>query len=199
MEFLRSIVDLLVPVQAEAASLAITLVATLVLYLFRTRVKLIYGRANNSINVIKVGALDEAESDRHTEIYVEKYFLQNTGRKTATNVEFILSSFPTDISVFQPRDVEYKAVEKGHCLVKIPQIAPWELVVIDCAYINQRAAWVSSVKCAEALGREVRFWTVRQFNKWVNLLILIVLLLGLAMALQIAVDLLTFAPNPSVN
>ena len=191
MDSIQSFWLVLDPLRGELTSLAVTIFASLILYLFRPKVKLIFGRANNSRNVISVPTSDEAGTRNPTEIYVEKYFLQNTGRKPATNVEFVLSSFPTDISVFQPRDVQYKAVEKGNCLVQIPQIAPWELVIIDCAYINQRAAWVASVKCAEALGQEVRFWTVRQFPNWFNFTFLILSLFGVAMIIQIIFDVLT--------
>jgi len=185
MERFQSIWSVFAPLQGELTSLAVTVLASLILYLFRPKVKLIFGRANNSRNVISVPTSDEDGIQHQTEIYVEKYFLQNTGRKPATNVEFVLSSFPTDVSVHQPRDVQYKSVEKGNCLIQIPQIAPWELVIIDCAYINQRAAWVTSVKCAEALGHEVRFWTVRQFSNWFNWCFLILAVFGIAMIFQI--------------
>ncbi|MFW5655141.1 MAG: hypothetical protein ACOCYW_05780 [Roseicyclus sp.] len=191
MEFVQGLWSILQPVQGALASLAVTLLASLILYLLRPQVKLIYGRANNSLDVVSVPSSDDGGEGQQAEIYIEKFFLQNTGRKVANNVEFVLSSFPSDISVYQPRDVQYKRVEKGHCLVQIPQIAPWELVIIDCAYINQRAAWVSSVKCAESLGREVRFWTVRQFPKWFNVSVVILCLLGIAMILQSLVALLS--------
>ena len=178
------------PFQGEVVGFVLTVLGAIVLALFRPRVKLIFGRATNSRNVISVPTSSQDTSQHDTEIYVEKYFLQNTGRKPATNVEFVLSSFPTDVSVFQPRDVQYRSVEKGNCLIQIPQIAPWELVIIDCAYINQRAAWVTSVKCAEVLGREVRFWTVRQFPNWFNWSFLVLCLLGFAMLVQIGFEVL---------
>ncbi|WP_158598906.1 hypothetical protein [Rhodophyticola porphyridii] len=141
--------------------------------------------------MISVPAPEQQNVSQATEIYVEKFFLQNTGRKAATNVEFVLSSFPADISVFEPRDVQYKSIEKGCCLVQIPQIAPWELVIIDCAYINQRAAWISSVKCAEALGREVEFWTIRRFSNWLNITFSLLALFGIAMVIQIMFDIIS--------
>ena len=176
---------------SEIIGLAFALLSTAILYWFRPRVKLIYGRANNSRNLIRVPSSDEEteNGDTVTEIYVEKFFLQNTGRKTATNVEFVLSDFPSDISVWQPRNVTYTRVQRENCLAGIPQIAPRELVVIDCVYINQKAAWITSVKSAEALGKEVPFCTVRQFPQWVILLILITLLMGIAFAFQLLVAL----------
>ena len=101
-----------------------------------------------------------------------------------------MSSFPADISVYQPRDVEYKPIEKGNCLIKIPLIAPSELVIIDCVYLNQRAAFVTSVKCGEALGQEVPFWTVRRFPHWVNVSFIALWILGFAMIVQLSLKLI---------
>ena len=98
------------PLQGELSGLAFSLILVLLLYLLRARVKLVYGRANNSRNVISVPDKVEQGKIIHTEIYVEKFFLQNVGRRVATNVEFILSAHPADIEVWQPRDVAYKTV-----------------------------------------------------------------------------------------
>lgn len=185
MEVFPAIVGVFDSLQQELLSLFFTCIAAVIFWLFRARVKLIYGKANNSLNQIKVPAQVEGEPPLPTEIYVEKFFLQNAGKRTATNVEFVLSEFPTDISVFQPRKVDYLRLDKGQCLIQIPQIAPQELVVIDCAYINQKAAWISSVKCAETIGREVNFWTVRRYANWVNLSVIPLMLLGFAFILQL--------------
>ncbi|QFT71558.1 hypothetical protein FIU92_00835 [Ruegeria sp. THAF33] len=185
IEVASSIWATLDPIHDELIGLAFTLLAACVLFLFRPRVKLIYGRANNSRNIISVPTEDNTSNGNHTEIYTEKFFLQNVGSKPATNVEFVLSDFPADISVWQPRNVEYKNVEKGHCLVTIPQMAPRELVIVDCVYLNQRAAFVASVKCAECIGNEVPFWTVRRFSWWINTLIAALMFFGVAYLSQI--------------
>ncbi|NOR30774.1 MAG: hypothetical protein GQ539_06725 [Sulfitobacter sp.] len=170
--------------QSNIVGLGFTLAATLIIYMFRSKVKLIYGRANNSRNVVFTPHVEDSSQSSTNEIYVEKFFLQNVGRKTATGVEFVLSSTPSDISIFQPRESEIKIVEKGNCLIKIPQIAPNELVVIDCLYINQRAAWINSVKCAECLASEVAFWTVRRFSNSFNWSAAALFLLGVAFIVQ---------------
>ena len=184
-EVLSSFWVTLDPVHEELIGLAFTLLAACLHFFFRQRVNLIYGRANNSRNFISLPTKDEARNGSHTEIYTEKFFLQNIGRKPATNVEFVLSNFPADISVWQPRDVEYKNIEKGHCLVAIPQMAPHELVIVDCVYLNQRAAFVASVKCVECVGNEVPFWTVRRFSWWINAMIAALMFFGVAYLLQI--------------
>jgi hypothetical protein len=176
--------------QDQFIGLAITLAGTLLVYLFRPKVKLIFGHANNSLNTVSVPDQEEPKKRNSTEIYIEKFFLQNEVRNAANNVEFVLSNFPTDVSVNQPRNEQYLTVGKGNCLISIPQIAPGELVVIDCAYINQKAAFVTSVKCAECLGKQVPFWTLRKFPTWCHWIIWCLVLLGIAFVLQVLIKLL---------
>lgn len=116
--------------------------------------------------------------------------MQNVGRKPATEVEFGLSDFPTDVSVYQPRELEFSNVDKGNCLVKIPKIAPKELVIIDCVYLDMPAADIRSVKCADALGREVSFHSVRSFPNVVNFSLVLLLILGIAFIAQFLVALI---------
>ncbi len=177
--------------------------ASLLTIWMRPRVKLIYGRANNSLNVISVPKepSDPTESDivapvTQTEIYVEKFYLQNIGKGVATQVEFVLSAFPADIRVWQPRVAEYRNVEKGNCLISIPRIAPSELVVIDCVYLNQRAAFVASVKCAECLGQEVQFSVQRSWPTWFERFAQFLVLCGIAYVLQIVWALLVAGATP---
>ena len=172
------------PFQTQLIGLAVTLVGLYIAWLFRARVKLIYGRANNSLNQVRVPDPQDSQRDTFTEIYVEKFFLQNIGRKPATEVAFVLSNFPTDINIYQPRQVEFVSVGKGDCMIKIPKIAPSELVIIDCVYINMQAAFITSVKCSEALGKEVPFQTIRQFPKFVYIILLILMAFGISFVVQ---------------
>lgn len=188
MEWLISIWAALEPVHDNLIGLGFTLFAALIFYVFRAKVSLIYGRANNSLNVINVPHENDPEKNSTTEVYIEKFFLQNTGRKPANDVDFVLSEFPTDISVFQPRDVKYISVEKGNCLVSIPRIAPGEPVIIDCAYINRRASSVRSVKCAEAIGKEVPFWTLRRYSTAFNYVSLFLMVLGMSFLVQFLIS-----------
>jgi len=170
--------------QDDLIGLGFAILASLIFYFFRARVKLVYGKANQSLNHISVPDPNDTNKSNTTEIYAEKFFLQNTGRKTATNVEFVLSDFPADVSVWQPRDVEYKKIQNGNCLIKIPQISPRELVIIDCVYLNQLAAFVASVKCAESVGKEVPFWTLQRYPNWLYWMIWLLLILGAAQGIQ---------------
>ena len=175
------------PFQTQLVSLALSLIGVFVVWLCRAEVRLIYGKANNSLNHVSVPNSEHSQQSTYTEIYAEKFFLQNVGRKPAKDVEFVLSNFPTDINIFQPREAEFKQVGKGNCMIKIPKIAPSELVIIDCVYINMQAAYITSVKCAEVLGKEVPFQTVRKFPKPVEYTVFVALILGIAFIAQVLI------------
>lgn len=173
-------------IRSEAIGVIFAIITSAILYVFRSRAKLVYGRANNSRNVVFTTHQDE-EGERQVshEIYVEKFFLQNSGRSTATNVEFVLSSKPTDISIYPAMVVTEQIVEKQQWHILIPQVSPGELVIINCLYINQQAAWISSVKSAETVGKEVRFVTQRQFSTAFNSFVGALLFAGIAFVFSV--------------
>jgi hypothetical protein len=179
--------EVLAPVQDQIYGLVFTLLAVFVLWLFRSKVKLVYGRANNSINHVTLPNPDDEANPNTLEIYTEKFFLQNVGRSPATDVEFVLGDWPSDVNVWQPRDVEFKNISKGNCLIRIPRVAPHELVIIDCVYLNKRAAQVTSVKCAEAMGREVAFATNKAMPPWFNWTASVLFILGIAFVVQLLI------------
>lgn len=181
--------ELIAPLFQALISLGISLLGALVMYAFRARVRLTYGRANNSRNVVFTPDSADEKKKLATEIYVDKYFLQNTGKKPATHVEFVLSGFPTDVSVYPPRDTQFKRVDKDGCLMELQRMAPGELVVIDCLFLNQPAAFVVSVKCAETLGKPKPFRTFRDMGQKFHLTAMTLMLLGIAFTVQILIQL----------
>ncbi|MDP2047933.1 MAG: hypothetical protein Q8K33_03435 [Cypionkella sp.] len=179
-------------IRGESLGVLFALITAGLLNIFRSKAKLVYGRANNSRNVVFTTHEDGSGAKQIShEIYVEKFFLQNTGRSTATNVEFVLSSKPTDISISPATTIKTQMVEKENWHISIPQVSPGELVIITCLYINQAAAWISSVKSAEVVGHEVEFMTQRKFGPIFNSTVIVLLLAGVAFIFSILVRLFT--------
>jgi hypothetical protein len=175
---MSTVQELLTPYSGEIAAFCLTLVAALIFWLFRAKVKLIWGRSNNSLHFVTT-------AEGKAEIYCEKFFLQNTGRKPARDIEFVLNGKPDDFSIWQPRDYKMNVNPEGALVVSIPFISPYELVIIDTVYINRAASSVISVKCSEALGKNVPFVTNRNFGAKFNFMMLILLLLGIAFIIRI--------------
>lgn len=166
------------PFAGELIAFALTLAGTFVLWLLRPKVKLIWGRSNNSLHMVPSG-------DKRVEIYSEKFFLQNTGRKPATDVEFVLSGKPHNLSVWQPRQYKEETSPAGHLVINLPFVSPGELIIIDCVYIDARAAAVESVKCAEALAKQVQFVTQRKYGNFISTLVAVLMLSGAAFLVRL--------------
>lgn len=175
---LQQLWALIDPFKGELLALALTLAGGLVTFLLRARVRLIWGRSNNSLHMLPAG-------EKRVEIYAEKFYLQNTGRKPATNVEFVLSYKPDDLSVWQPRQYAEVTNPDGSLVVQIPFIAPYELVIVDVVYIDKVAAAVQSVKCQDTVAKNVPFVTQRQFGSAFNMIALILFLLGIAFVVRL--------------
>lgn len=183
IELLNRLWELLGPVKSQLISLSFTLIGAVIVWFFRAKVKLIWGRSNNSIHFVK-------GNDNKTEIYCEKYFIQNTGRKPATDVHFVMTYKPDDFSVFPSREYEEKTNPQGHYIVKLPFIAPNEFVIVDVVYIQKRAATVQAVLCSEAVGKNVAFVMNRQFHPALSMFAVVSFFLGIAFLLQLALSLI---------
>ncbi|WP_120500724.1 hypothetical protein [Roseovarius sp. EL26] len=172
-------------------ALAFTIVAALVFYAFRLRPILIYGRAHSSLHNLNVSQNQNGppESDDFLEVFNEQFFVQNTGKSPATDVSLVLSHFPRNVSINPGQKVSYEAIENGQCLIKLPYIAANELITLDCIYLNQRAAFFVSVRCAESVGKDVDFFTVRQFSNFTYSVIWLLILFGVAFILQFVTSL----------
>ncbi|WP_154718928.1 hypothetical protein [Ciceribacter sp. T2.26MG-112.2] len=182
IELVTRLWEILSPVHSQILSLIFTLVGAMIFWLFRARVKLIWGRSNNSIHFIQA-------DDKKTEIYCEKYFLQNAGRKPANDVQFVMSFKPDDFSVFPARNYEQLVNPEGQFVTRFPFIAPRELVVIDVVYIQKRAAVIESVICSEVIGKNVAFITNRKFGMTFNIMVSLLLFFGAAFILQTVLNL----------
>jgi hypothetical protein len=171
MESLYTTWQQLGPIQGNIVAGAITVSLAIASYFLKPSVRLRWGRANISFHEMKAG-------EKPVHLNVEKHYLQNTGRKPATNVEFVYTFKPDEVAVWEPRDYSAKATPEGHYVVAIPQIAPGELLIIDSIYVNNRAAGVASVKCADCLGKEVEFRVLRHFGDKTNFALAALMAIG---------------------
>ncbi len=192
MELVSALWELLTSLGEQFVALAFTLIAALIFYAFRLRPILAFGRAHSSLHNLNLSQNQDGppEESQFLEIYNEQFFVQNKGRKPATEVSLVLSHFPRNISIKPGQKVSYEAIENGQCLIKLPYIAAGELITLDCVYLNQRAANFASVRCSESVGREVNFFTVQRFSGLTYGLIWLLILFGVAFVVQFIAGLL---------
>jgi hypothetical protein len=169
------------PYQAQVLAFLLTLTGTTLAYFFRSRVKLIYGNPNNSFHKLK-------SDTGPVNIYCEKHYVQNVGRKAAERVEIAFSQAPSELSVFSPRSFERIPGDDGQMIVRIPYLAPRELLIVDTIHVNSPTAQLIAVHCSESVGKKVNFWVLRKLRPSVYWFWLGVALLGLFYAVQLLIS-----------
>ncbi|MCV2863172.1 hypothetical protein [Defluviimonas sp. WL0075] len=181
---------------AQFTGLLFSLLGAFIFYLLRVRPKLVFGRAHASLHLLNLAdkTAEPPQPDNLLEVYNEQFFVLNEGRRAAKDVSVVLSHFPRNVSINPPQKVSYENVESGKCLVNIPYIGAKELITLDCIYLNQRAAFIASVRCDESVGRMVDFFTVRRFPSIVYWAAWALIILGSAYLLQFALQYIGGAP-----
>jgi hypothetical protein len=111
-------------------------------------------------------------------VWTEKFYVQNIGRKPAHNVEIVFNMIPTSYNLFPTRDHQKIFLENGFFSLKLPAVAPSELVVIDIIDLDARNFRLESVSCADVIAREVDFLPTRQFGSFFNFVVGYLLLAG---------------------
>ena len=156
----------------EIVSFIFSICTALILWVFRGKVRLIWGQANKSWHSVPVQEGDLS-------IINEKYFAQNLGTSPANNVEIVYNGKPTKLMIFPQRDYKTNTNPDGAHIVTIPYISPKELITLDAIYIGENQGNILSVKCKEQEGKQVPFFVVRKFSMNVYRTIWALIILGM--------------------
>ncbi|WP_281984416.1 hypothetical protein [Thalassorhabdomicrobium marinisediminis] len=169
-----------------AYAVFLTLFTTFLLSFFKSKVRIIWGSTNVSSQAFQ---LNENANSR-VSIATEKLYVQNLGKKPATNVELVLSAPPNSYTLWPPRDHEPRIMANGHFSIRVPSISPSELLIVDTVDLASRGLVLMTVNCPDALTREVKFLPQRQFSKPIVFLIGYLMMAGLLATFYGAVYLL---------
>ena len=132
--------DALGPFQAQVIAFVLTTLGCICTYLFRGKVKF-WGRANNSFHVLKTG------EQQTKNVYCEMLYVQNVWRKSADNVEAVLTGVPSEISLY-----ERKIIENSRLLIAQPFIASRELVITSIVQLLKFFQYVVQTLSVSALN-----------------------------------------------
>lgn len=162
------------PAHQFLSAILISLITAALLAAFRPSVNLIWGSTSVNTHVFKLNKEDEP-------IYVatEKLFVQNTGRKAATGVELILNDIPTSYNLWQPREHSAKPLEGGGFAIRIPSLAPKELLIVDTIDISRRNLRLVAVNCPDTIAKPVDFLAQRRFGVVVTGTVVLLMFSGL--------------------
>ncbi len=165
-------------------SVLISLIVAFILWLFRARVVITWGLTSVNVHHFRV-----PESDLLKPMSTQKFFIHNAGRKPASSVEIVLSAEPTSYSLAPNRDHQRNTLPDGQYSIKVPTIAPKELLIVDLLDLDLRAPRLISVNCPEALAKQVNFLSQRQYPKTLTWLVAYLMSAGLIGTIYLALQL----------
>jgi hypothetical protein len=128
------------PYQPQIIAFILTSTSAFITYILRAKIKIIWGLANNSFHSVPVG------DDKHANVYCEKIYVQNLGRKPACDVDIVLDSTPTTFTIFPIRKNETQFIADGKLNIRISYITPKELIILDTININAKNSY-SEICC----------------------------------------------------
>jgi hypothetical protein len=173
-ELLQEIWTVLAPAREFLLAVAISVVTAVLLWLFRARVKIIWGSTTFNYHEFRLKP-DAAPIS----ISTEKYFVQNVGRKPASSVEMVFSAVPTSYTLWPPMDHTSKLSPNGNFHLHVPSLAPFQLLIVDAIDIGLNNPKIIAVNCPDAITNPVRFGPQRQFGVGVTVLVGFLMLSGL--------------------
>ncbi|NVO57865.1 hypothetical protein HW561_18870 [Rhodobacteraceae bacterium B1Z28] len=165
-------------------ALVLALLTSFILWLFRAKAKLIWGSTSTSFHSFQLDKESPPEA-----IWTEKFYVQNTGRSAASNIEIVFSEPPTSYSLWSPREHSKVILENQTFVLRIPSLAPAELLIVDVVDIHARSVRLLSVNCPDSLAKEVPFLPMRQFGSVFNGFVLYLMFAGLVGTLYLALQL----------
>ena len=155
-------------------AIVLSIATAWVLSLFRPRVKLHWGSTSLSFHKFKL-----EEDGEPIVVSTEKIFLQNVGRKPASEIELVLTDIPSSYTLWSPREHESKPLKNGGFSIVIPSLAPRELLIVDIIDVDRRNPKLIAVNCPDVLAENIEFKPQRVQNKWVIALVLYLMTAGL--------------------
>ncbi|WP_229804841.1 hypothetical protein [Neogemmobacter tilapiae] len=162
MEEIHKAWELLGPAHNFLYSIILSLATALIFWLFKPRVKIIWGRTSVNYHNFNI------DEDSPVHVSTQKFFVQNVGKKGANTIEIFFSSPPTSYNIWPPREHRTSLVIGDHFSISVPFLAPGELIIVDTVDIDTSNPNILSVNCADVVSKQVEFVAQRQFGKLFN-------------------------------
>lgn len=167
-------------------AILLTLATSFLLWLFRAKVKVIYGSTSNNYHQFKLSSEGQVIS-----VWTEKFYVQNIGKAHASNIEIVFSSKPSGFNLWSPRTHSSETLENGNFVISVPSLAASDLLIVDMIDVEMNGPKLLAVNCPDAIAQEVEFQPIRQFGKVFYTLILYLMIAGLIGTFYLALSLAT--------
>ena len=193
--------------QKELVSLGFALLTALLLWLFRARVRLLWGLTHGFAFMIRPtpprpaaqgaaaqlpassaqGAAAQLPASQPFLVLSTSLVLANDGRVPATNVEVVFNCRPENFEVWPARPYQTVTGADGHFTLQFASVAPKEQFQIELLTPHRRPD-VLNVRCSECVGRAIPMRPMRVFSKWVQIVFFSLAFLGLAAVVYIVIS-----------
>jgi hypothetical protein len=174
---------------APLVSFLLTTLVTVIIYLFRPKVKLIWGSKSDFKHIMRSRENTDIKKPKQSEqqplvVHSAHYFIKNTGQTEAKNVEIVLNFPPDEISVWPQRQYGLSVNNENRQIIFLPFIGSKESLDILLLSVGKELPMLMNVKCPESNGRQVRIDYHRVLPKWIYFGTWSLIFLGVAFALE---------------
>jgi hypothetical protein len=164
--------------QPHIIATGFTLLTSVILWIFTARVGLIWGVSHTFYHRLR-------HDDGEIGVPTVTITVQNNGRARATFVEVVFN-WPVDTcSVWPQRAYEVKRNPEGRMCIQFADLGPKEYLQIHLIDVNKDLPDVLTVRCAEAMGKQVPLAPMRVFPAWFLRTLWLLIFVGLFSAVYV--------------
>jgi len=178
----------------EIFSLLVPLVAWVLNTLFRSRAKLILARPHAFTFLVEQPLMDPSGkivSPTQT-MHTHSYFLANTGRETATNVEIVFNWKPYCINVWPARHYQERVEADRRYSVAFASLSPREHIGMELFSVNNELPELVVARCDQCNAHTKAMLPQPVVSTWLRRLLVFLLFAGVAASIYVGTLLLQF-------
>lgn len=178
--------------ETDLVSLAFTLFGAAILYLARSRAKLVWAMSHQFTYLLKDQTPTPAQASAPAQnpstattmlVHTASVFVQNVGRLPATEVEITFNFPPQNYNVWPVRPYDTHVSPDSRFTLKFTNLAPKEQVQVELLSIPQLPA-VMGVRSKEVVAKRIEMRPFQVFKRWVYLMIWTLIIFGVAFVVQ---------------
>ncbi|MBG0667486.1 hypothetical protein I4P15_03260 [Enterobacter roggenkampii] len=166
----------------EIFSLLVPLVTFFLNYIFKGRVKIIFGDVNGFTYLINEPLLDDKKEiiKEKQLVHTKSVFLQNIGKESASRLEIVFNYRPMYFNVWPVRHYQEFNEGDGRYIIIFENLAPKDFMRIEVLSINHDLPAILSVKAKECVAKEVAFYPQMVINQYLKRFLMFLMMLGMA-------------------
>jgi hypothetical protein len=182
--------------QKELISLAFALVTALLLWFFRSRARIVWGRTHAFAFRIQPDppAVQPGQEPLPTPpeflANTASFFLANIGRVAANNVEITFNWQPQNHQVWPVRVYDTIVSPDGRFTLRFSTMAPHETFQIELLTVG-KVPDLLNVRCVECIGKEIPMRPMRVLPNWLLATVWTLAFLGLAAIVYIILKIIS--------